>query len=81
MGGPKHGVSGSQTGDVLQSEQMQKKARQVKHGNHPTIFSRWKQERYRESLTEHNFDEKEVMHEYTATKAEGLQTAKRWFFV
>ena len=41
---------------------MLKKARQGKHGNHPTILSRWyEQEGYRKSLAEHNIGEKEVM--------------------
>ena len=67
---------------------MLKKARQSKHGSHPTILSRWYgQEGYRWSLAEHNIGEKEVMlfdrialarHDYTATRAERLQNAKHW---
>ena len=72
------------------AKQMLKKARQGKHGNHPTILSRWyEQEGYRKSLAEHNIGEKKVMffdrialerHDHTATKAERLQNAKHWIF-
>ena len=85
--GPKHGVSGRQV-MFYKAKQMLKKARQGKHGNHPTIFSWWcEQEGYRRSLAEHKIGEKEVMffdrialerHDYTATKAERLQNAKHW---
>ena len=61
---------------------MLKKARQEKHGSHPTILSRWQeQEGYRRSLAELNIGEKEIMlydrialerHDYTATRAERL---------
>ena len=38
------------------------KARQSKHGSHPTILSKWyEQEGYRKSLAEHDIGEKEVM--------------------
>ena len=67
------------------AKQMLKKARQGKHGNHPTIFLRWyEQQGYRKSLAEHNIGEKEVMlfdrialerHDFSATKAERLQNA------
>ena len=70
------------------AKQMLKKARQSKHGSHPTIHSRWnEQEGYRKSLAEHNIGEKEVMlfdrialerHDYTATRAERVQNAKHW---
>ena len=60
-------------------KQMLKKARQKKHGNPPTILSRWyEQEDCRKSLAENNFGEKEVMlfdrialerHDYTDAKA------------
>ena len=44
------------------AKQMLKKARQGKHGSHPTILSRWyEQEEYRKSLAEHNINEKEIM--------------------
>ena len=67
---------------------MLEKARQSKHGSHPTIFSRWHdQEEYRKSLAEHNIGEKEDMHfdrialerhDYTATKVVRLQNATHW---
>ena len=85
--GPKHGVSERQV-MFYKAKQMLEKARQSKHGNHPTIFSRWyEQEGYRKSLAEHNIDEKEVMlfdrialerHDYSAAKAERMQNAKNW---
>ena len=69
---------------------MLQKARQSKHGSHPTILSRWyDQEDYRKSSAGHNIGEKEVMlfdrvaperHDYTATTAERLQNAKHWIF-
>ena len=84
--GPKHGVSERQV-MFYRPKQMLKKARQTKHGNHPTILSRWyEQEDYRQSLAEHNIGEKEVMlfdrialerRDYTATKDERRQNAKR----
>ena len=59
--GPKHGVSERQV-MFHKAKEMLKKARQAKHGNHPTILSRWyEQEGYRKSLAEHNIGEKEVM--------------------
>ena len=80
--GPKDGVSERQV-MFYKAKQMLKKTRRRKHGNHPTILSRWyEQEGYRKSVAEHNFGEKEVMlfdrfalerHDYTATKAERLQ--------
>ena len=55
---------------------MLKKARQGKHGGHPTILERWcADKRYRGSLEEHDIGEKEIMlydrialerHDYTA---------------
>ena len=85
--GPKHGASERQI-MFFKAKEMFKKARQGKHGNHPTIFSRWyEQEGYRKSLAEHNIGEKEVMlfdrialerHDCPATKAERLQNAKHW---
>ena len=82
--GPKHGVSERQV-MFYRTKQMLKKARRAKHGNHPTILSRWyEQEGYRKSLAEHNIGEKEFMlfdrialerHDETATKAERLQNA------
>ena len=85
--GRKHGASERQV-MFNKANQLHKKARQSKHGNHPTILSRWyEQEGYRKSLAEHSIGEKEVMlferivlakHDYTATKAERLQNAKHW---
>ena len=57
------------------------KGRQEKHGNHPTLLSRWfAQEGYRKSLEEHNIGEKKSCftivsialerYDYTATRAE-----------
>ena len=67
---------------------MLKKARQSKHGNHPTILSKWyEQEEYRKSLAEYNTGEKEVMlldrialerHNFSAMTTELLQKAKHW---
>ena len=69
----------------FKAKQMLKKARQSKHGSHPTIFQGGTNKKDTESLAEHNIGEKEVMlfdrialerHDYTATKAERLQNAK-----
>ena len=75
----------------FKAKQMLKKARQRKHGSHPTILSRWyEQEGYRKSLAKHNVGEKEVMlfdsitlekHDYTASRDERLQNAKYWIFL
>ena len=85
--GPKHGVSERQV-MFHKAKQMLNKARQGKHGNHPTILARWyEQEGYRMSLAGHNIGEKEVMffdridlerHDCTATRAERLQKANHW---
>ena len=85
--GPKHGVSEREV-MFYKAKQMLKKARQGKHGNHPTILSRWyEQEGYSKSLAEHNIGEKDVMFfdrivlekdDFAATKAERLQNAKHW---
>ena len=70
------------------TKQMLKKARQEKHGSHPTILAGWyAQERCRDQLAEHNIGEKEVMffdriaherHDYIATRTERLQNSKHW---
>ena len=75
---PKLGASERQV-MFYREKQMLQKARQSKHGSHPTILSRWyDQEDYRKSSAEHNIGEKEVMlfdrvaperHDYTATTA------------
>ena len=67
---------------------MLKKARQKKHGRHPTILSRWyADEEYRKSLAAHNIGEQQIMlfdrialekHHYTATKTERIQNTKHW---
>ena len=67
---------------------MLKKARQRKHGGHPTIIARWyAEESCRSSLAEHNIGEKEIIlfdrialerHDCTATRAERLQNARHW---
>ena len=72
------------------AKQMLKKARQGKHGNHPTIFSRWyEQEGHLKSLAEHNIDEKEVMlvdhislerHDDTANQQDAEQVDERITF-
>ena len=84
---PKHSQSEPQI-MFFRAKEMLKKARQEKHGSHPTILSMWQeQEGYRRSLAEHNIGEKEIMlydrialqgHEKTGTRAERLQNAKHW---
>ena len=85
--GPKHGASERRI-MFLKAKEMLEKARQSKHGGHPTILARWyAQEGYRRSLAEHNVGEKEIMlydrvalerHDFSATRAELLQNAKHW---
>ena len=85
--GAKHGSSERQK-MYYQARQMLKKARQKKHGLHPTILSRWHaDEEYRESLAAHNIGEQQIMlfdriglekHHYTATKTEIIQNTKHW---
>ena len=70
----------------FRAKQMLKKARQAKHGSHPTILARWyAEERYLSSLAEHNIGENEIIlcnrialerHDFSATRAERLQNAK-----
>ena len=84
----KHGPSGRQRVHY-QAKQMLKKARQQKHGRHPTILSRWyASESYRNSLYVIGWREKRIMlfdrivlekHIYVATKAERIQNSKHWF--
>ena len=67
---------------------MQKKARQEKHGRHPTILSRWyAEEDYRNSLSPIGWKEHHIMlydriavekHIYAATRAERIQNSKHW---
>ena len=86
--GPKHGAS-EKTDHFFQGEgDALKRARQPKHGSHPTILARWyAQERYRDSLAKHIIGEKEVMLfdriarerlDCTASRAERLQNAKHY---
>ena len=59
--GPEHGQSERQI-MFFKAKEMIKKARQEKHGSHPTILSRWHdQEGDRRSLADHNIGEKEIM--------------------
>ena len=70
----------------FKAEDVLRKAKSKKNGNHPTILSRWKaQESYRTSAAKHNIGEKEIMlydqialgnHDYIATKAERMQNSK-----
>ena len=67
---------------------MLKKARQKKHGRHPTILSRWyASESYRNSLNAIGWREKHKMlydrialekHIYVATRAEKIRNSKHW---
>ena len=69
-----------------QARQMLKKARQEKHGRHPTILSRWyADEDYRKSLSAIGRKEHHIMlydritvekHIYTAIRAERIQNSK-----
>ena len=57
----KHGPSERQR-LYYQAKQMLKKTRQKKHGNHPTILSRWyTSESYRTSLSDIGWKEKDIM--------------------
>ena len=86
-GGAKHGPSERQK-MYHQARQMLKRARQKKHGRHPTIISRWyADEEYTKSLAAHNIGELQIMlferialekHHCTATKAEIIQNTKHW---
>ena len=59
--GVKHGPSGRQK-MYYQARQMLKKARQAKHGRHPTILSRWyTEEDYRKSLSTTGWKEHHIM--------------------
>ena len=85
--GAKHGRSERQRMHC-QAKQMLKKARQKKHGRHPTVLSRWyASESYRDSLSEIGWKEKDMMlhdrialekHVHVATKAERIQNSKHW---
>ena len=84
--GPKHGASERQI-MFYKAKQMLKKARQGKHGKHPTILSRWYADTdYQSSLRSTTLAQKKMLfdrialerHDDTATKAERLQNAKHW---
>ena len=70
------------------AKQMLKKERQKKHGNHPTILSRWYgDEDNRKSLSAMGWEEHHKIsydrialekHIYTATRAERIQNSKHW---
>ena len=71
-----------------QARQTLEKARQEKHGRHPTILSRWyADEEYRKSLSATGWKEHHMMlydriavekHIYTATRAVRIQNSKHW---
>ena len=71
-----------------QAKQMLKKARQGKHGRHPTILSRWySDDEYRKSLSAMVWKEHHIMlydriavekHIYIATRAERIPNSKDW---
>ena len=85
--GAKHGPSERQK-MYYQARQMLKKARQKKHGSHPTIISRWyADEEYRTSLAAIGIREQQIMlfdrialerHRCTATKTERIQNTEHW---
>ena len=85
--GAKHGPSERQR-MYYQAKQMLKKARQGKHGRHPTIFSRWYAiESYRNSLSDIGWREHHILlydriavekHINVAFKAERIQNSKHW---
>ena len=70
------------------AKQMLEKARQQKHGRHPTILSRWyASQSYRDSLCAIGWSEHHKMsydriavekHIYVATKSERIQNSKHW---
>ena len=85
--GAKHGPSERQK-MYFHAKQMLKKARQGKHGSHPTILSRWyASESYRKSLYDIGWREHHIMlydriavekHIYVAARAERIQHPKHW---
>ena len=82
--GPKHGASETQI-MFFKAREMPKRARQPNHGGHPTFLARWyTQNKYRDSLAEHNIGKQEVLlhgrialerNDFSATRA---QNAKHW---
>ena len=84
--GAKHGLCERQK-IYYQAKQMLKKARQGKHGWHPTILSRWyADEEYRQSMSAIGWKEHHIMlydrivekHIYIATRAERIQNSRHW---
>ena len=85
--GVQHGASERQK-MYFQAKQMLKKARQGKHGGHPTILSRWyADEEYRKSLSDIGWREHHIIlydrialekHISKATRAERNQNSKHW---
>ena len=85
--GVKHGPS-ERHKMYHQARQMLKKARQGKHGRHPTILSRWyADEEYRKSLSAKGWKEHHIMlydrisvekHIYITTGSERIQNSKHW---
>ena len=85
--GVQHGASERQK-MYFQAKQMLKKARQGKHGGHPTILSRWyDDQKYRKSLSDMGWGEHRIMlydrvaletHIYVATRAERIHNSKHW---
>ena len=85
--GAKHGPSERQK-MYCQAKQMLEKARQGKHGGHPTIPSRWYgDEEYEKSLSAIGWKEHHIMlhdrialekHICIATRAERIENSKHW---
>ena len=83
----KHGPSERQK-MYYQARQMLKKARQRKHGRHPSTHSQWYGDAdYRKSLSTIGWKEHHIMlydrialekHIYVATEAERIQNSKHW---
>ena len=87
--GVKHGPSERQQ-MYYQARQMLKKARQGKHGRHPTILPRWYADENRKSLSATGWKEHHIMlydriavekHIYTATRAERFENSKHWILL
>ena len=85
--GAKHGASERQK-MYYHAKQMLKKARQGKHGGHPTILSRrYACDEYRKSLSDIGWREHHTIlydrialekHIYQAARAERIQISKNW---
>ena len=85
--GAKHGPSERQRMHYKVTEILQK-ARQPKHGGHPSILAPWhKDDEYRNSLSQIGWTEEYIMlhdrialedHSYVATRAERIQNSAHW---